>query len=142
MVGDDYAPWKTLEDHLQGIRLLCERFVLAFHRCCHNHLLTMRSDFFLLAKECQMEWVGLSAIEHSGARRKLARTNPLSAERARTLEVAGRTSSGEKEPAVIHLMLQTGGELIDVGGRNVSTRTILKKWRPVAAYGVTANLQK
>ena len=102
----------------------------------------MRSDFFLLAKECQMEWVGLSAIEHSGARRKLARTNPLSAERARTLEVAGRTSSGEKEPAVIHLMLQTGGELIDVGGRNVSTRTILKKWRPVAAYGVTANLQK
>ena len=55
---------------------------------------------------------------------------------------ASERSLGQKQPAVIHLVLQAGGELVDVGGRNVTSRAILKERRPVAAYGIATNLQK
>src|SRR6202035_528122 len=95
-----------------------------------------------LANGCQLELIGLGAIEHSGARMKLTRTNQLSTDRAKTLEVDREIQLGKKEPTVIHLVLQAGGELIDVGGRNVAAHAILKERRAVTAYGIAADLQK
>ena len=41
-----------------------------------------------------------------------------------------------------HFMLQTGGELIDVGRCNVAHHPILQEGRAVTADGIAADLQK
>ena len=47
---------------------------------------------------------------------------------------------GQEQPAVTHLVLQTCGQLIDIGGRDVAARAVLKKRGSIAAYGVASDL--
>src|ERR1022692_713643 len=49
---------------------------------------------------------------------------------------------GQVQPAVTDLVLQTGGELVDVGGRDVATHAVLKERCAVTADSIAADLQK